>query len=164
MPRAVLLISTQAAMYIDRLLGYGLKIIFLFHCLFVSAQVNGDVPSFFVYVENGLQGVKDEQNDVIIPATYEQIGWTDSGFEFHEGVTGYRENGLWGLISKENERLTEPVYTELSLSGSGIYIKAKKRVWVKDWEYDSPLCVYLYTNESIKPSTAAKTILMIISG
>ncbi len=123
MPPGVPLISMRGVMYID-VLRPVIKYIFLLQCVIAFGQVNGNSPEYYVFIENGRQGVKTDDGNVVIPALYDQVGWTDSGFKMHSGVTGYRINGKWGLVNATGKIIADPVYTTLEKEKSGTYIIA----------------------------------------
>ncbi|MEJ2004844.1 MAG: WG repeat-containing protein, partial [Cyclobacteriaceae bacterium] len=75
-----------------------------------------------IYEESGKQGLKDDRGEILIPATYEEIGWS-TGEDFVTGnIIGYRLNGRWGLISIENEIITPAVFAELKPGGRKQFI------------------------------------------
>ncbi len=74
----------------------------------LAAQEN-----YAVFEENGKFGLKDEIGEVVIPANYENLGWSDNSNVPVGGAIGYRRNGSWGLISVKNKILTSPDYHDL---------------------------------------------------
>src|SRR5688572_22438459 len=82
---------------------------------------------FSVYEENGKVGLKNLRGEVLIPAKYDAIGWSNGRLSVVNNVTGYRSNGLWGLISTGNEVITKAEYEDLS-PGEGSLIVARKKV------------------------------------
>ena len=81
---------------------------------------------YFIYEEGGKQGLKNENNEIIVPAKFAKIGWTDSDFQLKGQVFGYFDQGLWGLMNIQNEILSAPEYEVLSVKQSGSYIIAGK--------------------------------------
>ncbi|HEX8040100.1 MAG TPA: WG repeat-containing protein [Chryseosolibacter sp.] len=99
-----------------------------FQCLFASTgrPENGSWDDFSVFVENGKVGLKDEEGQVLIPASYEEIGWSNGKLSIVDKVVGYRSNGLWGLIHTSNKLVTAAEFTELK-PGEGSFLVAKKK-------------------------------------
>ncbi len=61
---------------------------------------------YTVFEQNGRVGLKDERGQIVIPAEYEALGWSDGTFTLTGQVTGYRLNARWGLINLGNHRVT----------------------------------------------------------
>ncbi len=80
---------------------------------------------FHLFQENGKQGLKNNNNEVVIPAQYEKLGWSDGSFSIKEDVTGYYIDGKWGLIHIDNKVVTVPLYQTLSIQNSGHFIIAE---------------------------------------
>ncbi len=66
-----------------------------------------------VYQEEGRYGMKDPSGEIIIPAVYEAIGWSDGNQRQFDNVVGYKEKGQWGIISLKNKLITGPEYYSL---------------------------------------------------
>ena len=82
---------------------------------------------FSVFEENGKVGLKNEQGEVLIPAQYDAMGWSNGQFSIVNNITGYQANGLWGLININNNKVTKPEFTDLS-PGEGSLIVARKKI------------------------------------
>jgi hypothetical protein len=82
---------------------------------------------FNLFKENGKVGLKDQRGEILIPAEYEAIGWSNGEFSMVENVTGYQSKGMWGLINISNNRLTRADFTDLS-PGEGTLIVARKKI------------------------------------
>src|SRR5215216_6638431 len=91
---------------------------------FYSSITVGD---FSLYEENGKVGLKNQQGQVLIPAQYEAIGWSNGRFSLVNNVTGYQSGGVWGLINIQNNRITRPEFVDLS-PGEGSLIVARKKI------------------------------------
>jgi len=83
--------------------------------------------SFLVFEENGRMGIKDQQGKVVVPASFEALGWSDGSFSVIGDVTGYRLNNHWGILNLKKEFVTKAVYEKLVYS-SGEYIVATKKI------------------------------------
>jgi hypothetical protein len=113
------------------------RIFFIFFALLVSfnlvsnpRQPFSDVlkpGAFTPFEENGKVGLKNEQGQIVIPAQYESIGWSNGEFSLIGNVTGYRSKGLWGLINTQNNKVTKAEYEDLS-PGQGEIVVAKKKL------------------------------------
>lgn len=91
---------------------------------FLSAAEN-----YSLYEENGKVGLKNQLGQVLIPAQYEQLGWSNSTFSVVGTVTGYLTKGQWGLVNLTNRKVTEAEFTAL-VPGEGLFLVASKRIGV----------------------------------
>ncbi len=90
--------------------------------LWAATVQTGD---YTVFLKNNKKGLRNHKNKVLIPAQYEDLGWSNGGFLPLEGVLGYKENGLWGLINLKNQRIISPHYTYLDPLSADLIIIAK---------------------------------------
>ncbi len=60
-----------------------------------------------------MRGLANPSGEIIIPAIYEGIGWSDGTTTLQNNVIGYRKNNKWGLINIKNKKVTSPLYHEL---------------------------------------------------
>jgi hypothetical protein len=91
--------------------------------------------NFSVFEENGKIGLKDEKGQVLIPATFEALGWSNGKLSSIDNVVGFKSNGLWGLISLSNKRITGEEFLEL-IPGEGSFLVAKKKSSLSQrWTY-----------------------------
>jgi len=81
---------------------------------------------YTVFEQNGRVGLKDERGQIVIPAEYEALGWSDGTFTVTGQVTGYRLNTRWGLINLSNHRVTPAVYESLSPGDASLVVARKK--------------------------------------
>ncbi|MFY0651513.1 MAG: WG repeat-containing protein [Cyclobacteriaceae bacterium] len=89
----------------------------LFH---IRAQQN---PQIFINGE--LAGVQDQNGEVLVPATFEKLGWSDGLEFFVDNVIGYYDNN-WGLLSAKNKTITDADYYELWPVHKDLIIASKK--------------------------------------
>ncbi|MEX2230913.1 MAG: WG repeat-containing protein [Cyclobacteriaceae bacterium] len=82
--------------------------------------------TFTVFEENGKVGLKDEEGQILIPATYDAIGWSNGKLSIVDKVVGYQSNGLWGLINTSNKQVTPAEFLELR-PGEGSFLIAQKK-------------------------------------
>jgi hypothetical protein len=78
------------------------------------------------FEENGKVGMKDEEGHVVIPPSFEALGWSDGNFSVVGEVTGYRMQGLWGIINLKKEFVTKAEYEDLIYSGGESVVARKK--------------------------------------
>lgn len=91
----------------------------------MSLQVFG--RQYQTFEENGKVGMKDEEGHVVLPPSFEALGWSDGSFSVVGEVTGYRLQGLWGIVNLKKEFLTKAEYENLTYSG-GDNVTARKKV------------------------------------
>ncbi|HYG17369.1 MAG TPA: WG repeat-containing protein, partial [Ohtaekwangia sp.] len=82
--------------------------------------------NYTVFEENGKVGLKNDQGEVLIPAQYQALGWSNGELSFVNNVTGYQMNGLWGLIDLSNHKVTKPTF-ETIIPGEGSLLIAQKK-------------------------------------
>ena len=89
------------------------RILLCFLVLFISSVKLFSAPhlpiasartDFSVFSENGKVGLKDNQGQVVIPATYDELGWSNGTFSVINNITGYRKNDTWGLLNIETKK------------------------------------------------------------
>ncbi len=73
-----------------------------------------------------LKGLADEKGKIVIPAIYEEIGWSDGSFTLEKEVTGYLSKGMWGLINTKNKKITGPIYKSLIPVNEKAFIASRK--------------------------------------
>src|SRR5688500_13269410 len=79
----------------------------------IEPNNSSNAIEFSLFEENGKVGVKNEQGEILIPAQYDGMGWSNGQFSIINNVTGYRSGDRWGLINLENNRITKAEYTDL---------------------------------------------------
>ncbi len=63
---------------------------------------------------NGKFGLANAATDeVVIPAKYDDIGWSDGTVIVIDGVIGFKENETWGLVNIEGKKVVNSQYTLL---------------------------------------------------
>lgn len=95
-------------------------------CLFLISLL-GRADSFEIFLENGKVGIKNQDGKVVLPASFEALGWADGSFSVIGDVTGYRLNNHWGLVNLKKEFITQAFYESL-VYGGGEYIIARKKL------------------------------------
>ena len=94
--------------------------------IFLLSKTVAFTESYNVFEELGRYGIKDQNGQVLIPAVYEAIGWSDGTFSVAENKTGYKLDGQWGLITISNQRITMPEYTSLVPGYNDLLIASKQ--------------------------------------
>lgn len=83
--------------------------------------------SFLVFEENGKVGIKNQEGQVVLPASFEALGWSDGSFSVIGDVTGYRLNNQWGILNLKKKFITKAEYEELTYA-SGEFIIVRKKI------------------------------------
>jgi len=83
--------------------------------------------SYQTFSDNGKMGIKNEQGQVVVPPSFEALGWSDGSFSVIGNVTGYRINNQWGLLTLKNEFITRADFESLVYAGAD-NIVARKRI------------------------------------
>ena len=92
-----------------------------------QAFFSGIKADFSLFEENGKVGLKDQQGQIVIPAQYDGIGWSNAALSIVNNVTGYRKGELWGLINIQTSRITKAEFVDLS-PGEGDLLIARKKL------------------------------------
>ncbi|MFM9840552.1 MAG: WG repeat-containing protein [Cyclobacteriaceae bacterium] len=102
-----------------------MKLVLFFILSLISLGLKAEVYQLFE--EKGKVGMKNEQGVVVIPPSFEALGWSDGNFSVIGEVTGYRLNQQWGLINLKKEFITKALFESLTYA-SGEYVVARKRL------------------------------------
>jgi hypothetical protein len=81
---------------------------------------------YTLFYSEGKTGLKDNSGQIIIPAQYEGLGWSDGSFSIINETTGYQIKDKWGLLQVGHKQITGPEYTRLWPAGTGMLIATKK--------------------------------------
>ena len=73
----------------------------------------GSFEDYFIFQKDNKKGVRNHKQQVVIPALYDDIGWSIGGFYPVDQVVGYKENGRWGLMTLKNKKITQPQFQKL---------------------------------------------------
>lgn len=90
----------------------------VFSCLLGLFSFAGELQ---IITSGGFQGIADEEGEVLIPAIYERLGWSDGGDDIMGEAIGYYENGRWGLINIRSKKLTSAKYASLKPFSEELY-------------------------------------------
>ncbi len=86
-----------------------LGLVLLFPILSASSQTD----LYILYMENDKVGLKNNQSEILIPAQYQQIGWSSMATAAVTGTIGYKENNLWGLMDMSGNKLTGAIFKHI---------------------------------------------------
>ena len=64
------------------------------------------LKSYTVIEKDMKKGLLNEKGDLIIPAIYDDLGWTKGSFAVINEVLGYKQNNNWGLLALNNKKYT----------------------------------------------------------
>ncbi|MBS1506782.1 MAG: WG repeat-containing protein [Bacteroidetes bacterium] len=86
----------------------------------------GRASTYQTFEENGKVGLKDGAGNVVLPPSFEALGWSDGNFSVIGETTGYRIQGLWGIINLKKEFVTKAEFESLTYAGGDCLIARKK--------------------------------------
>ncbi len=94
-------------------------IVLLLKNYFLSFASNEPKPElkYYVFEQDGKKGLKNLKDEIIIPAKYDDLGWSDQDFYPIDNVTGYKLRKKWGLIDVGNKIITDTLFTSLYSKG-----------------------------------------------
>ncbi len=95
--------------------------------LFSGMTVVSRAELYKVFEENGKVGLKNETGQILLPASFEALGWSDGNFSLIGQVTGYKLGNNWGLINLKKEYITPAEYEGI-FYGNGDRVIAQKKV------------------------------------
>jgi hypothetical protein len=98
-------------------------VILLFLMRFSMAQA----VDYERFEEKGKVGIRDAAGKVILPASFDALGWSDGQFSIIGQITGYRLNNKWGLVTLSKHFVTPAEYESLTSPG-GDRVAASKRI------------------------------------
>ena len=82
---------------------------------------------FEPFTENGKVGLKNsETQEVVLPATYEAVGWSDNSFRIVDNSIGIKRNGKWALTKVGGDQTTPHQYTELFPFTNGLFVAGRR--------------------------------------
>ncbi len=97
-----------------------------FTLLFLLGAVLANADSYHVFEENGKVGLKNDQGAVVLPASFQALGWSDGSFSVIGEVTGYRIDQQWGIVNLKKEFITKAIYESLVYQGGNCIVAQKK--------------------------------------
>ena len=78
---------------------------FLYFIVFLAFLVSNfaSAEPYQVFEENGKVGLKNEEGQILLPASFEALGWSDGSFSVIGQVTGYKLGKAWGIINLKKQ-------------------------------------------------------------
>ena len=67
--------------------------------IFLNTTLSVVADDYERFIENGKVGVKDNTGLIVVPASFDALGWSDGNFSVIGQITGYRQQGQWGLLN-----------------------------------------------------------------
>jgi hypothetical protein len=101
-----------------------MRVLFFTFCILLVNLAYAD--SYEIYSENGKMGIKNERGQVLVPASFESLGWSDGSFSVIGNITGYRKGEYWGLLNLKSEFITKADFESLVYGGADNIIARKK--------------------------------------
>jgi hypothetical protein len=101
-----------------------MRILVFTFCLLLVNLAFAD--SYEIYSENGKMGIKNERGQVLVPASFESLGWSDGSFSVIGNITGYRIGEHWGILNLKSEFITKADFESLVYGGADNIIARKK--------------------------------------
>lgn len=74
---------------------------------------------------NGKIGLKDSDGSIVLPASFDALGWSDGNFSVAGQITGYRRNNRWGLLNLKKQFITPAQFESLTYPGGDRVIVSK---------------------------------------
>lgn len=90
-------------------------------CLQLAAQ-----PSYKIFHSGNFKGIKNQQGEVLIPAVYGDLGWSNGVTPIGDEWIGFNENSKWGLMSLANKKRTQARFDKIEPFTSGRFLVAMK--------------------------------------
>lgn len=82
--------------------------------------------SYSIVEKDNKKGLADDKGTLVIPAKYDDLGWSQGGVKVINNIIGYKENNSWGLINTKNKRITAPIYSKVIPFNDELIIAAKR--------------------------------------
>lgn len=103
-----------------------LSLILLVTIVFRIQTYAGEGEEYSIIEKDHKKGLVNKKGRVLIPAEYDDLGWTNGGTRLLENVIGFKKDGLWGILNTKNEKVTEPVYISLTRFNDNWIVASKK--------------------------------------
>lgn len=91
-----------------------------------SVALHSKAQEYQLFEKEGKQGLKDDNGNVLISASYDELGWSKGAFKVVGKVVGYRIANQWGIISIDNKVITDAQYSQLYPGAKGLLIAGIK--------------------------------------
>lgn len=98
----------------------------IFSIIFLSLlSFQGFATDYSLFEENGKVGLKDNSGNIILPAAFDALGWSDGNFSVIGQITGYRQQNHWGLLNLKKEFVTKAIYESITSPGGDRVVVSK---------------------------------------
>jgi hypothetical protein len=94
--------------------------------LFGVTMQQSFASGYQLFEEKGKVGIMDDTGHVVLPPSFEALGWSDGNFSVVGEVTGYRLSGFWGIINLSKRFITPAAYESLVYCGGDCIVARKK--------------------------------------
>ena len=94
--------------------------------LLLFLRLHSFAEHYLVFEENGKVGLKNEEGRVLLPASFEALGWSDGSFSVIGQVTGYKLGNKWGIVNLKKEFITKAEFESIHYSGGDRIIAFRK--------------------------------------
>ncbi|MCP4459579.1 MAG: WG repeat-containing protein [Cytophagales bacterium] len=102
--------------------------------IFASWQLAAQT-SHEIFTSDNFKGVQDQYGKVLIPAVYDEIGWSNGDKSADNQLIGFKENEKWGLMTLNNKRITDSRFDKIEPFSSGRYLVAVKGKFTNRYFY-----------------------------
>lgn len=85
---------------------------YLGHSLCQARPLSLSDSTHKVFYENQKKGIKNNRGEVLVPAKYDDFGWSDRK-SYSNKFLGYQKDDLWGLLDDSFNAITSPKFTSL---------------------------------------------------
>jgi hypothetical protein len=89
------------------------KALILLLFIFIGILSCSYANEYAIFEQNQKKGLKDHRGKEIIPAEYDDIGWSNGQTGVFDGIIGYKIEENWGLINLKNSKLTNAKFKDL---------------------------------------------------
>lgn len=90
-----------------------------------STYFKGD-STYLIFSKNNKKGIRKSDGQTLIPAMYDDIGWSGQAAVWKSGYIGYKTNNKWGIMDSAHTKLTSARFDALKPFQSGDFIIAEK--------------------------------------
>lgn len=97
-----------------------------FFLLLIAISSVAQSRDFEFLHQKGKVGLADANGNVLIPAIYDALGWTEGKQEPVGNYIGYKQGDFWGIITTSNEVITSHEFSSLYSGSGALFIASKK--------------------------------------
>jgi hypothetical protein len=102
-----------------------LKTLLLLFLLIFPLSAKSAKSNYIIVEQNNKKGLVNEKGEQVIPAMYDDLGWSKGYPEVFNNVLGYKNGHLWGLINIKNQKIVDPVYAAIYPAGKKSIIASR---------------------------------------